>query len=322
LTNLLTYVIPAFNAEAWIARCVDSLMNNGTLASSIIVVDDGSTDGTRKVLANFPGISVLPKMNGGPSSARNFGLQAVRSPLVCFLDADDFVIGRHAEFISATWDGRSDAILCLSAEADGETIKLSRQSKYNALANPQALLRAWIDDNCLQTAQIVWRTEFARQLGGFDPNVRYWDDNDFAIRAFANNPAIQIFEQMSWVVWDRRGEGTSLSSSRDESYARHCLHFNTKLFRAFSSRPELANSLNARLVREAQCLFRMNFKLQARKLLGMASTIGPTVITYPLPDRVVSWLAGVELAVRLRLLAQRLKTWSGPCGMRSFRGSA
>ena len=93
----LSVVIPAYNVEKYLAACLDSLFGaEGIDGTEIIIVDDGSTDGTRKIACKYASdhknIKVISKENGGPSSSRNAGLKEATGKYVFFCDADDMVV--------------------------------------------------------------------------------------------------------------------------------------------------------------------------------------------------------------------------------------
>ncbi len=83
-------VIPAYNAEKFVGRAVESVLDQSRPADEIIVVDDGSTDGTAGAVKRF-GVKVkyIRQENRGASTARNTGIKAARSEWIAFLDADD-----------------------------------------------------------------------------------------------------------------------------------------------------------------------------------------------------------------------------------------
>lgn len=93
---LLSIIIPAFNAEKYVSRCLDSLILSIESDIEIIVVNDGSTDSTEQKLRTyserFPYIKTLSQSNKGVSSARNAGLDISRGRYIAFVDIDDCVI--------------------------------------------------------------------------------------------------------------------------------------------------------------------------------------------------------------------------------------
>ena len=86
----VSVVIPAHNAEAWIGDAIDSVLTQTHAATEIIVVDDGSTDGTGARLREYgEKIRVVTQPNAGVSQSRNVGMRAARGEFIAFLDADD-----------------------------------------------------------------------------------------------------------------------------------------------------------------------------------------------------------------------------------------
>jgi glycosyltransferase involved in cell wall biosynthesis len=86
----VTVIIPAYNAEKYIAEAIDSVLNQSIKPREIIVIDDGSTDRTYSIASLFtPSITLLSIANGGVSRARNLGMNIAKGEWVAFLDADD-----------------------------------------------------------------------------------------------------------------------------------------------------------------------------------------------------------------------------------------
>jgi glycosyltransferase involved in cell wall biosynthesis len=91
LQPLITVVIPAYNRERYVASAVESVLNQTYQNLEIIVVDDGSTDGTVKALEPYAGrIILFCQPNAGVSAARNVGIRAARGHWIAFLDSDDW----------------------------------------------------------------------------------------------------------------------------------------------------------------------------------------------------------------------------------------
>ena len=94
-TPLISVIVPVYNIKELLPKCVESIRNQTYTNLEIILVDDGSTDGTGKLCdelgAKDSRIQVFHKENGGSSSARNFGIQNAKGDYLGFVDSDDFI---------------------------------------------------------------------------------------------------------------------------------------------------------------------------------------------------------------------------------------
>ena len=88
----VSVIIPTYNRAAFIAAAINSVLDQTCPPDEIIVVDDGSTDDTSRVLSQFgPPVTVIRQQNARVSAARNTGLRAATSDAVIFLDSDDMM---------------------------------------------------------------------------------------------------------------------------------------------------------------------------------------------------------------------------------------
>lgn len=89
----LSIIVPAYNCTAWIGECLDSVLRQLPENCELIVVDDGSNDGTQNLLATFegrhPNLKIIYNQHRGPSGARNTGIEAAGGEYLSFLDCDD-----------------------------------------------------------------------------------------------------------------------------------------------------------------------------------------------------------------------------------------
>ena len=92
----VTVITPTYNGAAYIAETIDSVLAQTLTDFEMIVVDDGSTDGTRDILDSYAArdarvrVVKRPKPSGGPTIPKNWALSLASSPYVCFLDRDDY----------------------------------------------------------------------------------------------------------------------------------------------------------------------------------------------------------------------------------------
>jgi len=92
-TPKISVIIPVYNVEKYLAKCLDSVVNQTLREIEIVCINDGSTDGSRTILQEYadrePRIKVIDQPNGGLSAARNTGLENSSAPLIMFCDSDD-----------------------------------------------------------------------------------------------------------------------------------------------------------------------------------------------------------------------------------------
>lgn len=98
---LITIIVPVYNTKKYLKRCVDSLLSQSYTNLEIILIDDGSSDGSEQMCDDFAQkdqrIQSLHKANGGLSSARNYALDRMTGKYVSFVDSDDFVSNIYVE---------------------------------------------------------------------------------------------------------------------------------------------------------------------------------------------------------------------------------
>ena len=91
----ISCIIPAYNVEAYIERCLSSILNQRHANVEVIVVDDGSTDSTpdllRKIAAADSRVAVFHQENARQGAARNLGLEHATGDYIWFIDADDWL---------------------------------------------------------------------------------------------------------------------------------------------------------------------------------------------------------------------------------------
>jgi glycosyltransferase involved in cell wall biosynthesis len=107
----ISAVLPCYNYESYLPAAIDSLLEGTRRPDEIIVVDDGSTDGSAEVARRYPEVTLITKPNGGMASALNVGFAAANGDVVVMLDADDTAGPRRLEWIEQAF---ADPAVCLA----------------------------------------------------------------------------------------------------------------------------------------------------------------------------------------------------------------
>ena len=93
--ELISLIVPAYNAESYVAECLESIQNQTYMNLEIILVDDGSKDTSGDICDQYAAyderIKVIHQENGGLSAARNTGIEAANGDYIAFVDSDDYI---------------------------------------------------------------------------------------------------------------------------------------------------------------------------------------------------------------------------------------
>ncbi|MEW5926326.1 MAG: glycosyltransferase [Gemmatimonadota bacterium] len=202
-------VIPVYNQAAYVAEAIESALGQSCAAARVVVVDDGSTDGTGEVCERYlPRIEYVRQPNSGVSAARNRGMEALAEDAVLFLDSDDVLdpewLGRAVERCAAAQAGGSrvgfvygDHVLFEDGGAYEKTIRIET-------IDVEGLLR----DSLLIPSGTLATRACLEAVGPFDGRVNTCEDWDYWLRA-----ALQGFEflHVEGVAFRHREHGESAS---------------------------------------------------------------------------------------------------------------
>ena len=112
----LSVVVPMYNVENYVERCLRSLLEQTYQDMEVILVNDGSTDNgpaiVEKLCAEYPKLTMLNKENGGLSDARNYGIPYTKGDYIAFLDSDDYVEPEYYEKMMAKIEEGYDVVVC------------------------------------------------------------------------------------------------------------------------------------------------------------------------------------------------------------------
>lgn len=190
-------VVPAFNAETTIASTLRSVQAQTRAPQEIVVVDDGSTDGTRAAVLELARddarITALSQENRGLPAARNAGIRAARGELVSFLDADDLWMPDYVATIDRLLADRPHAGIAYGDawvldDGTKRVLRRTAAASYDAPepapAKPEDFLRELVERNFIFVSVTVPR-EILLELGGFDESLSAAEDWEMWLRIAA-----------------------------------------------------------------------------------------------------------------------------------------
>lgn len=202
----LSIIVPVYNVEMYLKRCLDSLVKQTLRNIQIILVDDGSTDASLMILEEFaekyPNLfKVYTKQNGGLSDARNFGLEFVKSKYLGFIDSDDFIEPAMFETMyKKAIDEDADIVVCdVKVEFENSSknyimkglVEKSDNIQKNAILSP---LFAW---------NKIYRTDFFMSSHFTYPKNLWYEDIPVTIPLFSMTKKISYVPQALIHYWQR-----------------------------------------------------------------------------------------------------------------------
>ena len=135
----LSVIIPCYNAERYLGECLDSVLSQSETDFEVILVDDGSRDGTLAIARDYASrdarVTALHQENAGVCAARNLGLDCAQGEWVTFVDADDLLVPDAFSSMLAAADDTADMVVCAHETFDeaGHTQVFQPETRWFAL---------------------------------------------------------------------------------------------------------------------------------------------------------------------------------------------
>lgn len=195
LNELVSVIIPVYNGEKFVASSIESALKQTYNPVEIIVINDGSTDGTQEVLNQFEGrIIVIQQKNAGQADARNHGLTIAKGKYIALLDSDDlFVPEKLEKQISFLKNGNLDMVC-----SNFETIDASNNKLKNISAphfHSSNTLATFITGNFICTSTLLLKKEWIQKAGNFDTNMKGAEDGDLWFRMLVNGARLEVIHE-------------------------------------------------------------------------------------------------------------------------------
>lgn len=175
----VSIVIPAYNHAGYLPQAIESLLGQ-RIPPEIIVIDDGSTDNTREVLARYDGrIHWETQQNIGQAATLNRGWAMATGEFLGYLSADDLLYPEAVRQLLNAFRANSDAV---AAYPDFELIDPRGQVVHAVSAPDFELKAALLGNECLPGPGALFRREALQRAGGWNPDYRQMPDYDFWLR--------------------------------------------------------------------------------------------------------------------------------------------
>ena len=221
---MVSAIIPTYNRCAVLPRALESVLAQTRRPDEVIVIDDGSTDGTGDMLRErFAGIfgdslRYVWQPNAGVSAARNHGMRLARGDLFAFLDSDDTWLPGKTERQAAWLAGHPDhgMVLCDVERTDDALRRIDVFRRRDVIPEDGWILRFLLHNPALVPASAMMRREVFGDVGGFDESLRTAEDIEYHVRIAARWRIGVVDEVLVSAV--RGHEGLSATSSTYDDY--------------------------------------------------------------------------------------------------------
>lgn len=184
----VSVVIPTYNRAWSLATAIDSVLSQDFDAFETIVVDDGSTDGTRALLAGYgAALRVIQQANRGVSAARNAGIRKAAAPLVALLDSDDYWLPGKLAVQTAFFDQNPEAVICQTEELwirNGVRVNSGKRHRKRGGMIFEASLGLCL----VSPSAVMLRRSLFESVGFFDEQLPACEDYDLWLRISCSHP--------------------------------------------------------------------------------------------------------------------------------------
>lgn len=265
----ITVVVPVYNREHLVTRTLDSIAAQDIRPLSLIVVDNNSTDHSLETVRQWADsragdsnldIRILSEPRPGAARARQTGLEHAETEWVQFFDSDDVMA-----------PGILSDALRHSADADlvcwmREQISLSGRHSYNPY-RPDDILRCHLYNGMLFTEAYMVRTDFIKSVGGWNSDIRVWDDWELGLRLLLASPRYVALDRSGTTVYSQAESITGTSFSAKEGQWERIIDLMESYV---AERPDIRAMLDYRRVNLAALYIREGNRPAGRRLFKQA----------------------------------------------------
>lgn len=265
----ISVIIPVYNREGYIRRAIDSVLNQSRAADEMIVVDDGSTDATPSILADYGDvIQVVRQENMGVSAARNRGIRASSGNWIALLDSDDEWLPDKLALQESWLKENPSYRICQTQEIwfrQGKRVNpMKKHTKVHGDIFIPSLKRCLVSPSA-----VLFERRLFEETGGFDESLPVCEDYDLWLRISLHEPVGLLTEagiikygghtdQLSRSVWgmDRFRvlalekiliDNPDLSKDKKEAVLRELIHKLTVLYHGALKRNSKENAWKKKL---------------------------------------------------------------------------
>ena len=188
---LISLIIPCYNAERSLKKCLNSVIQQSYINLEIIIIDDGSTDGTSRIyekfLSNDERIKICKQDNAGVSKARNTGVKVATGEYLCFVDSDDWVEPDYCSelYDSLVKENADISIIEASYEDENGNVVFNKPISEEMEKKKKRALALLLEDNVIQSHPWgkLYKLSFFNNVN-FPENIKCFEDYSTLFKIF------------------------------------------------------------------------------------------------------------------------------------------
>ncbi|MCD9856097.1 glycosyltransferase [Epilithonimonas sp. JDS] len=242
---LISLIIPCYNAERSLEKCLNSVVHQSYTNLEIILVDDGSTDGTSTIYKDFESrdvrIKIIKQENSGVSKARNKGVKTATGEYICFVDSDDWVESDYcSELYHSLIEENADiAIVEASYEDADGNIVFTKPTSEEKIIDGKRALALLLEDHVIQSHPWgkLYKVAFFNNVN-FPENLKCFEDYSTLFKIF--DKAVKVVKS-NRQLYHYIQHGDSLSHNLSPETAYHFYLSIMDVFRFWQSTTEVKN---------------------------------------------------------------------------------
>lgn len=230
---LVSVIIPTYNRASYLAEAVDSCLAQTWSALEVIIVDDGSEDGTEALASGMLGtkwpverVRYVRQTNAGASAARNHGLRLANGRYVQFLDSDDLLdatkLSKQVSLLEQAGSRQVPCCYCLGTMGASHSAAAPKTDiGLTGLASGREIVSALASKvvHGLQTSAPLWRREFLARHDGWREDISLGDDLEYHVRLLANVVTVHFVNERLFFVREHSGPRLSTGALSAASLA-------------------------------------------------------------------------------------------------------
>ena len=181
----ISVIIPTYNRKHTLQRAIDSVLAQTFKPFEIIIVDDGSKDGTKEwLLQNYPSVQYIHQPNNGVSSARNKGIQISQGSWIALLDSDDEWMPEKLEYQSRFLEMNRDSSFCHTNEIwIRNGVRVNQMKKHKKYGGD--IFKHCLDICRISPSSSIINKDVFEEVGAFDESLTVCEDYDLWLRVTA-----------------------------------------------------------------------------------------------------------------------------------------